>query len=143
MVASVDTPVVKNGPDTVRAVEEADASVVCPVVKRLPDTVSPVVDAVASVVCPVTPRVPATPSKKPGVDDPTPTLPFERTVRKDWLDDEAIVKIGVVVPAVPKTVKSAIGVEDPIPKRVLVLSQKKLALFCDTRPEAPINGIDP
>jgi hypothetical protein len=105
--------------------------------------VSPVVDAVVRVDCPVTPRVPATPRRKPGVEDPTPTLPLERTVRKDALDDEAIVKIELVAPAVPTTVRSAVGVEELIPRRVLVLSQKKLALFCDTSPEAPINGIDP
>ena len=104
---------------------------------------SAVADALASVVCPVTPNVPATPRRNAGDVVPIPTLPEDSTVRNDALEEEATVKIGLVCPPVPTTERSDVGVELPIPRRVLVLSQKKLALFCDTSPPVVINGIDP
>ena len=60
-----------------------------------------------------------------------------------WLDEDATVRSGVVCPPCPRTESVDEGVPVPIPRRVLVLSKKKLVLFCDTRPLVPINGTDP
>lgn len=85
---------------------------------------------------------PLTEKDDPGVVVPTPTFPFASTVNKLDPDEDATTN-GLVEPFNPRTERVAIGVPVPTPRRVLVLSKKKLALFCDTRPLVPINGTDP
>ena len=58
------------------------------------------------------------------------------------LDDDAITN-GLVFPSIPRTDSVAVGVPVPIPSLVLVLSQKKLELFCETSPFAPRKATDP
>ena len=117
-----------------------------------------VAEAVVSVVFPATLSVCA--RVRPPVDEaeakkswpPIVAAPVveavERVARPDWLTEKREAPVDEattngLAPATPLTERVAIGEEEPIPRRVLVLSQKKLALFCDTRPLVPMNGIEP
>ena len=77
-----------------------------------------------------------------GVEEPIPTFPLPRILNSCAPEDDATTN-GFCVPATQRTESVAIGVLVPTPKRLLVLSKKKLALFCDTSPPAPMNGTDP
>ena len=48
-----------------------------------------------------------------------------------------------LVPPLPWTKSLAVGVVVPIATLALVLSKKRLALFWDTRPLVPMNGMEP
>ena len=105
-------------PDTVKADEEALPRVVCP------PTVRVVAVVVARVEVPVTPRVPTTPRRYAGVDDPIPTFPFCRIVKREVPVEEAT--LNGLIPADPCTLK--VTVEEvafmpatvPLSKRVEV-----------------------
>src|SRR5579864_8392491 len=49
----------------------------------------------------------------------------------------------VEAPLPCESVKSEAGVLVPMPNLLLVASQKKAALFCDSKPLVPINGTEP
>ena len=83
------------------------------------------------------------PTVKSLVEDPEvkvvrPVCDTERSAVP--VDDETT---NGLTPAFPSTARVAVGVEVPTPRRVLVLSKKKLALFCDTSPPAVMNGTEP
>ena len=73
--------------------------------------------------------LPMTASLNSGVVVPIPTLPDEVTVKYCDPVEEATEKMLLVVPLCPCTTKLEFGVPEPIPRYLLVLSQKKLALF--------------
>jgi hypothetical protein len=87
------------------------------------------------------PGIPTIERVEEGVEDPIPMFPFWLTENNATPVDEAT--INGLTPAEPITDSVAIGVPVPTPRRVLVLSKKRLALFCDIRPLAPMNGTDP
>ncbi len=63
--------------------------------------------------------------------DPLMALPVNRKPRV------------VEAPLPWSSVKSEAGVLVPMPSLLLVASQKKAALFCESKPLAPINGTEP
>ena len=89
------------------------------------------------------PAVPWTVRRDVGVVEPIPRLPEDRSVKKDAPEDDATSMIEDVDPENPCKVRRAEGVDVPIPRRELVLSQKKLALFCERSPPVVTNGTDP
>jgi hypothetical protein len=89
----------------------------------------------------VSPAWPVIESAEDGVEEPIPMLPLASIMKSDAPEDDATAN-GLLVPAA-FTESVATGVPVPIPRRVLVLSQKKLELFCERSPLVVTNGIDP
>jgi hypothetical protein len=74
--------------------------------------------------------------------------PEERVARPDWETEKRVAPVEEdtrkgLAPVTPSTERVAIGVEVPTPSLVLVLSKKKLALFCATSPPVVTKGTDP